>query len=342
MKKLYTLLIVVLSFECNAQIVNIPDANFKDKLLNYTPAIDTNADGEIQTSEALQVSELYLNDSDISNLTGIEAFANLNFLYCDNNHLTDLPIDNLTNLITLSCNENNLTSLNVTNLTQLAGLACYYNSITSLDTASLLNLMMLECSSNQLTELDLSNATKLSRVSANSNLFTALDFSHFIPTPGNSVTSYNLSNNPNLVSVNIKNGAPLETMQPGFLLYPFYVHNCNNLQYVCADDINLERLSVYTEFNPNIQLNTYCTLTTDTFEDQTISIIPNPVKDKLHITAKQNITSIELFDVQGRLIETHIATGTNADFNVADNASGIYFIKIYTQQGVKVEKIIKE
>ena len=100
MKKLYFLFFFAFSFLANAQIINIPDANFKAKLLeasssnyiastedinntggafNYT-AIDTNNDGEIQVSEALAIK--YLNvgpyqtsNSNIRNLIGIEALT---------------------------------------------------------------------------------------------------------------------------------------------------------------------------------------------------------------------------------------------------------------------------
>ena len=104
MKKLYTLLVVVLiGFVGKAQIVNIPDANFKAKLLaasatasiayNSTGTkikIDTNSDGNIQISEALLVYQLIVSSSNIVNLTGIESFTNLTKLDCSYNQLTSL------------------------------------------------------------------------------------------------------------------------------------------------------------------------------------------------------------------------------------------------------------
>ena len=76
MKKLYFLVVLVISFATQAQIVNIPDANFKAKLLSASPYngvaynfssstnscyIDTNWDGEIQITEALAIRQLNLN-----------------------------------------------------------------------------------------------------------------------------------------------------------------------------------------------------------------------------------------------------------------------------------------
>ncbi|MFN7014730.1 MAG: T9SS C-terminal target domain-containing protein, partial [Bacteroidia bacterium] len=98
MKKLYFLFFLTIGFFANAQIVNIPDANFKATLLSanssniiarnlagYYFTIDSNNDGEIQIIEAQQVKQLNIANKNISNLTGIEAFINLDDLGCSNN-----------------------------------------------------------------------------------------------------------------------------------------------------------------------------------------------------------------------------------------------------------------
>ena len=75
MKNIYFLVIALCVFNgLSAQIVNIPDANFKAKLLAVNAAkdinlnfivIDKNGDNEIQITEALNVYELYLYNSNI-------------------------------------------------------------------------------------------------------------------------------------------------------------------------------------------------------------------------------------------------------------------------------------
>ncbi len=59
-----------------AQNVNIPDANFKKELVG-TFGCDYNGDGEIQYDEAKTLKLLLLDSKGISDLTGIEAFTNL-------------------------------------------------------------------------------------------------------------------------------------------------------------------------------------------------------------------------------------------------------------------------
>jgi hypothetical protein len=77
MKKLYFFLLIAINvFVSNAQIVTIPDANFKTKLLASSTSntiarnsmgsnikIDANSDNEIQVSEALQVGYLNVTSS---------------------------------------------------------------------------------------------------------------------------------------------------------------------------------------------------------------------------------------------------------------------------------------
>ena len=210
MKKLYFLLIafcVVIS--SNAQIINFPDANFKAKLLSASPTnyiakdlngtyfkIDANNDGEIQVNEALAVSLLSVNSGNITSLSGIDYFANLSSLLCNNNQLTNVDLSSMTSIVTanfsnnqlvflnvanlihldyLECKNNQLTSLNLNGLPSLRYLACSSNQITSLDVSILYNLKELYCDSNQISSLSLLNLPLLYILNCSNNLFTNLN-----------------------------------------------------------------------------------------------------------------------------------------------------------------------
>jgi Leucine-rich repeat (LRR) protein len=96
-------------------VVSIPDANFKAALVNDL-SINTNGDNDIQVSEAeAYTGGLEINNLNISNLTGIEAFTNLPSLVCSYNQLTNLDVSANMALIELYCENNQLTSLNVQN-----------------------------------------------------------------------------------------------------------------------------------------------------------------------------------------------------------------------------------
>jgi len=90
----------------------------------------------------------------ISDLTGIEAFVNLQYLHCEGHQVTSLDVSTNTNLRQLLCRDNKLTSLDVSK-----------NVLLSEHPEENLLPYGLDCSGNLLTTLDLSNKTALLSVS---------------------------------------------------------------------------------------------------------------------------------------------------------------------------------
>ncbi|WP_293890967.1 leucine-rich repeat domain-containing protein [Flavobacterium sp.] len=167
------ILIVMLLYTgiMSAQIVNIPDANFKNRLIYL--GIDTNADGQIQVSEALAAtSVLNISGSSISDLTGFEAFSNVTILKCPNNQLTAINLSNLPNLKSIDAGFN--TSLNAINLNNVSldTLKVYNNDMPSLDLNSLTSLKHLDCSYNHITSLNLTSMTNLKFLNCDHNWLT--------------------------------------------------------------------------------------------------------------------------------------------------------------------------
>ena len=153
---LLALIVVVLS-QCKKDTLPsaIPDKNFLNALIER--GVDKNGDGIISTGEAAEVTFLDVSYCSISDLKGIEAFINLDSLYCNYNKLTSLDFSNNTTLTGLNCSWNELTSLDVSKNTALTYLECSANRLTSLDVSNNTALTYLECGSNQLTSLDVSN-----------------------------------------------------------------------------------------------------------------------------------------------------------------------------------------
>ena len=121
--------------------------------------IDVNNDGEIQQSEAIQVSYLNVQDSNINTITGLDYFTNLQTFGVTNNSLADLPVGNLVQLSRLNCQFNDLQSLDVSNNHNLLVLYCVGNQITSLNLNECPNLFALRCEYNNLTSLALRNGS---------------------------------------------------------------------------------------------------------------------------------------------------------------------------------------
>ena len=62
----------------------------------------------------------------------------------------------------------------------------------------------------------------------------------------------------------------------------------------------------------------------------------------LYYKMNNNINSIQLFDVQGRLLQTDIVYETSKIIDISSKAKGVYFLKVLSDKGSKVEKIVKE
>ena len=188
MKKHYILLMpFFFALHLNAQIVNIPDINFKAALLsadlsnqvakdltgNYF-TIDGNGDQEIETNEALQVSALNVSGAQITSLIGIETFINLQSLDCANNNISVINENTLNSLSDLNCLNNQLTTLDVNGLSLLKNLDCGNNQLTMLEVDGLSNLQNLTCSNNQLTTLNTTGLSSLLTLSCSYNELTGL------------------------------------------------------------------------------------------------------------------------------------------------------------------------
>lgn len=263
MKKIFSLLLFIATI-AQSQIVNIPDANFKAKLLSATNiqfglpvatdvnnnpiVVDVNGDNEIQYSEALLVYRLSVRNGNISDLTGVEAFTNLTYLNFDFSPITSFNIDisALTNLQTISAyNCPQLTSLNTNLLPSLLTLQLFSNALNSLDLSQFPNLENLSVNNNQLTNLDLSNVPNLESLSCEENLLGSLDLS-LVPN----LTSLSYGNN-GLLPVNVNDLLSLT----GLFFYGgsqinIDVSNLIELQSITLKNTNIIALDLSN--NPNV------------------------------------------------------------------------------------------
>ncbi len=102
------------------EIVEIPDPFFLEALIEN--GVDTNNGLSISFSEAAVVRSLDINGDDdylpaelgeIKDLTGLEAFVNLDSFSCYANQISELDISNNKKLKVLNCGVNSLTQLNI-------------------------------------------------------------------------------------------------------------------------------------------------------------------------------------------------------------------------------------
>lgn len=115
---------------------------------------------------------------------------------------------------------------------------------------------------------------------------------------------------------------------------------------VIGDSVE-NKADIYFDYNFPVVTNTATTtvaplLGLDAIVNTSVAIAPNPTKGIVHIISKDNITSVQLFDVQGRILETVTVNHVQLKFDLSQKPKGIYFVKVFTAKGMKVEKIIKE
>lgn len=302
MKKIFYLLLLFTGF-ANSQIVNIPDANFKAKLLSATTTnyvatnssglsvkIDTNDDGEIQVSEALVISNLNLNNSSISSLSGIETFLNLTDLSIRNNIVTNIDfINTLSNLSWFDGAQNQIQTVNFTT----------NNGFTYFDV-----------SNNLITSVSSLMPMYIGESLMNNNLITHLDLSKILLS--GSLHTY--SNNP-LVSINLKNNYIEDGNVIGGMINP-------TLQFVCVDDAQETAVSQYF-FNlaiNNVVVNSYCSFT----PGGNYNTITGNIK------FDENNNGCNALDLPQPNIRININDGTNQGATFTNNLGNYNF---YTQAG---------
>lgn len=231
------------------QTTVIPDANFEQKLVNLGIDSDGLVNGQILNSDAVGVLILDVNTSNITDLTGIAAFANLDVLIADDNQLTSVDLSTNVLLRRVDIKDNQLTSLNLLNNTILQNFDVSNNLLTTINVPNTATLTNIKFPFNALTSIDLSNLTGLEYIYGQRNQLTSLDITNnaaikYISCAHNQLTSLDISNKSALSQVYcLYNPLTTITVVNATALRDF---NCVDNQLTSLDIINaplLESLS---------------------------------------------------------------------------------------------------
>jgi len=341
-------LLLVLSILCVqqgiAQYTLIPDSNFEQALIDLNIDSEGTLDGQVLTNDINTITYLDVNDKNIEDLTGIEGFTSLITLFCWNNNLSFLDVTNNILLEELFCDNNNFTTpLDLSSNINLRLLTCAVANLSSLDVSNNLLLEILFCGNeidilpfNIITELDLSNNINLRFLSVY-DLFT--------------LESLDLSNNPNLEGLdagaawelsvlselNLANGNN-ETLIDVSTLYNY------NLFCIEVDDEEAATNGdyPYSEWfiNEEASFSEDCNLGVEDVLAKQITFYPNPVQNVLHIQSQVPIKNIEVYDVLCHLVLEQQNAVSQID--LSQLASGLLFIKLETDQGFLIKKVLKK
>lgn len=258
---------------------------------------------------------LFLFNSSISNIEGIEYFTSLEYLYVHNNSLTSINLSNLTSLTQFRCNNNNLSDLDLTGLTALVGINLMSNNFSSLNTQSLPNLNDVYCAQNQISSLDFSNNPQLTRLYCSNN---------------------------NLTSLTIKNGINQDFSNVNF-------NDCwktgnPNLTTICADESELVAVQNFLDncgSAQTITVNSDCNLSNQEFTKSKVMIYPNPVNDVLNINLENSIiSSVTVFNTLGQKV--YFSFSTTSQIDVSKLEAGAYFLKVDGLEGEYYGRFVKK
>ncbi|MEZ4817303.1 MAG: T9SS type A sorting domain-containing protein [Flavobacteriaceae bacterium] len=369
------ILILLLSvFQLQAQIVTIPDVNFKNKLLNHNPVIDTNSNGEIEVAEAEAVG-FPLNVSGaippIVDLTGIEAFTHLEQLNCAGNQIETLDLSSNTLLWNLDCgynaiNDINLsqnvflknysgsgnpyTSLDVSANYDLEFLQSNFGNLTAIDVSKNINLKYLYLQGNFLTTLDITQNPNLEGVILDDNNLTSLDFSqnpgiYRIYARNNLFETLDVSNNPLLATLDLKWNDELTylNLKSGNntnLNISGVGQTCNFeelpiLETVCLDDVNSPLASfIEAQAGHPITFTENCPLSIEDITKNQVVFYPNPVKKFLSIQSQNPISEIEIHTISRKKVLYLKESNLTFQVDMSKFSTGLYLVTTKTTTGI--------
>ena len=91
------------------------------------------------------------------------------------------------------------------------------------------------------------------------------------------------------------------------------------------------KIAKYTDLNSSIS----------NISDIDFKLFPNPAEDYLIIESNNNYTSIEIIDLNGRIVFQHLSV-LNNKIDVSNLPSGLYFLKLIDKENIGVQKFIKK
>lgn len=109
-------------------------------------------------------------------------------------------------------------------------------------------------------------------------------------------------------------------------------------------DVVTKQADIYFDYNAPIVTNEAETVfeslgNPDVSVDLSVTVYPNPSGGIVNVKSDSEIKSVELFDIQGRLLQNTL----NSDsIDLSSRANGMYFVRVATEKGIKVEKVIRK
>jgi hypothetical protein len=314
-----------------SQTTLLPDPKFERALVDMGIDSDMTVNGHIATADVLLVTELILapgtipnypyastdiNERYIHDVTGIEAFVNLERLTLNYTTVDNLNLSTLTQLRFLYCKENALTALDLSNNPLLE----YLNISNEGDVVPVIN---------QFATIDLSQNPNINTLIANGI---------------QSINLNNSNNNPDMY-INVECAFCAIAGYP-----PDYIDAtvCLKVDDVAALQSNALPYSAWNIQHAYIGLNytndlSQCSLSQQEFTSTKIVVYPNPNSSGLlYFSAPAScvVQSVVLYDYLGRKIREQ--ADDVKQISLMDVQKGCYVLVLQTNLGMQRERVVVE
>jgi hypothetical protein len=286
--------------------------------------VDTNGDSRISPGETESVTWLNVSGYGITDMTGIEAFFNLDTLYCGDNNFPSLDVSSNLSLKYLDCSGylyitvTPLQTLNLSGCAELTWLDCSSSELTGVDLSGCTALTWLNCSYNRLTYLDLSANTRLEYLNCAANQLRCLD----------------IRNNTLLGSGN----EDYTALDLGYM---------GSLTEVCVwtTPFPPSGMEMNISGSPNLyftEICNGCSTGGKEFLHSGVSIYPNPAYDIITIrSAHPEHWIVEITSPNGQMILSTAMDGTTFQLDLSSFRKGVYFITIRSKEFLTTRKIVR-
>ncbi len=273
------------------KLVTFASPNFKSYCVSK---FDTDGDGKISTIEAYQVTDIDCSGRSITDLTGIEAFTNLQYLNCSGNSLTKLDLHTLTNLQTLVCYNNKLEDINLDNCAALTTI----NIVDATTNA-------YSFSSDDQPRIVIKNYSQATTLKFSMNVIKKRIWVHASP----SLTSVDLSDN-SCAEIVVNNNSNMTSVKVPASLVNYFGYSCALQQIDFSNCPDLEYIQIYSNQLTSLDVSHNPKLhTIQAYDNQltTLDISNNP-EMKILKMANNQLSSINLL---GNIKLEYIDLGNN-------------------------------
>ncbi|MDT0293310.1 T9SS type A sorting domain-containing protein [Mesonia ostreae] len=306
MKLLLNLICFFLCLAITAQTTSIPDTNFEQHLINEGIDSDGVINGQVLTNDIATVNLLDLKG--VSNLTGLEAFTDLEYLILQEGGVAVFPL-NL--VIDLTANSN-LIDVEIRS----------FEGLKTIDLTGLINLENLTVV--ELQDDVITMGVEVLDLSTNPNIKFVQ--TGFLDT---------------LREINLQNANNVNTTD--MIINVIHYSNsslCMKVDYATAATNNTAPYDSWTLYgvNPSFYDQGVCTLAADIANKIEVDLYPNPVQNSFQIETSEELKNVSVVSIAGEEVANF---ESQQNYNIAGLAAGVYFVKIQTAKAKRVQRIVK-